>query len=148
MASTSPTVIPVPLSRFGQRSEMVMAAALFGMLGILLVPLPGPILDLLLALNLALTVLLLVITLGAKQPLDFSVFPSLLLLLTLLRLTLNVATTRSILLNGAAGSIVRAFGDYVVQRNLLVGLVVFAILVVIQFIVVTKGAGRISEVAA
>ena len=90
----------------------------------------------------------LVITLGAKQPLDFSVFPSLLLLFTLLRLTLNVATTRSILLHGEAGSIVRAFGDYVVQRNLLVGLVVFGILVVIQFIVVTKGAGRISEVAA
>jgi flagellar biosynthesis protein FlhA len=136
------------LSKLGQRSEMVMALSLFGMLGILLVPLPGPILDLFLALNLALTVLLLVITLGAKQPLDFSVFPSLLLLLTLLRLTLNVATTRAILLHGEAGSIVRAFGDYVVQRNLLVGLVVFGILVVIQFIVVTKGAGRISEVAA
>lgn len=148
MATASPPSTGPTLARFAPRSETLMAAALFVLIGILLIPLPGPILDLLLALNLALTVLLLVITLGAKQPLDFSVFPSLLLLLTLLRLSLNVATTRSILLHGEAGSIVRAFGDYVVQRNLLVGLVVFGILVIIQFIVVTKGAGRISEVAA
>jgi flagellar biosynthesis protein FlhA len=141
-------VLPLPDTLFGQRSEMVLAAGLFGLIGILLVPLPGWMLDLLLALNLALTVLLLLITLGAKQPLDFSVFPAVLLLLTLFRLTLNVSTTRAILLHGEAGGIVRAFGDYVVQRNLLVGLVVFGILVVIQFVVVTKGAGRISEVAA
>jgi flagellar biosynthesis protein FlhA len=133
---------------FGQRSEMVLAGGLFSLIAILLIPLPGPILDMLLALNLALTVLLLLITIGAKQPLDFSVFPSVLLLLTLFRLTLNVSTTRSILLQGEAGAIVRAFGNYVVQGNLLVGLVVFGILVVIQFVVVTKGAGRISEVAA
>ncbi len=148
MATATSLATQPTLPRFGQRSETMMAVALFGLLGILLIPLPGPIIDVLLALSLALTVLLLVITLGAKQPLDFSVFPSLLLLLTLFRLSLNVATTRSILLHGEAGSIVRAFGDYVVQRNLLVGLVVFGILVVIQFIVVTKGAGRISEVAA
>ena len=148
MSSPSITTPPTGLSRFGARSETVLAAALFGLIAILLIPLPGPILDLLLALNLAMTVLLLLITLGAKQPLDFSVFPSMLLLLTLFRLTLNIATTRSILLHGDGGAIVRAFGDYVVQRNLLVGLVVFAILVIIQFIVVTKGAGRISEVAA
>ena len=135
-------------SLFGQRSELILAGALFSLVGILLVPLPGAILDVLLALNLALTVLLLVITLGAKQPLDFAVFPSVLLLLTLFRLTLNVSTTRAILLHGEAGGIVRAFGDYVVHGNLLVGLVVFAILVIIQFVVVTKGAGRISEVAA
>ncbi len=138
--------LAVPIA--GQRSEMVLAIGLFGLVGILLVPLPGPILDMLLTLNLALTVLLLLITIGAKQPLDFSVFPSVLLLLTLFRLTLNVSTTRAILLSGEAGAIVRAFGDYVVQGNLLVGLVVFGILVVIQFVVVTKGAGRISEVAA
>ncbi len=135
-------------SLFGQRSELVLAGALFSLVGILLVPLPGPILDVLLALNLGLTVLLLVTTLSAKQPLDFAVFPSALLLLTLFRLTLNVSTTRAILLHGEAGAIVRAFGDYVVQRNLLVGLVIFGILVIIQFVVVTKGAGRISEVAA
>src|SRR5947209_1954934 len=127
---------------------MILAGGLFGLVGILLIPLPGSVLDMLLALNLALTVLLLLITIAAKQPLDFSVFPAVLLLLTLFRLTLNVSTTRSILLKGEAGAIVRAFGDYVVQGNLLVGLVVFGILVVIQFVVVTKGAGRISEVAA
>jgi flagellar biosynthesis protein FlhA len=146
--AAGPSALPSPASLFGQRSEMVLAAGLFGLVGILLVPLPGSILDILLSLNLALTVLLLLITIGAKQPLDFSVFPSVLLLLTLFRLTLNVSTTRAILLNGEAGAIVRAFGDYVVQGNLLVGLVVFGILVVIQFVVVTKGAGRISEVAA
>jgi flagellar biosynthesis protein FlhA len=139
---------PAPTALFGQRSEMALAAGLFGLVGILLVPLPGSLLDMLLALNLALTVLLLLITIAAKQPLDFSVFPAVLLLLTLFRLTLNVSTTRAILLKGEAGAIVRAFGDYVVQGNLLVGLVVFGILVVIQFVVVTKGAGRISEVAA
>jgi len=145
MASSTPTAIP---SRFGPRSETVLAGALFGLVAILLIPLPGPILDLFLALNLTFTVLLLLITLGAKQPLDFSVFPSMLLILTLFRLTLNISTTRAILLHGDAGGIVRAFGDYVVQKNLLVGLVIFSILVIIQFIVVTKGAGRISEVAA
>lgn len=130
------------------RSEPIMAAALIGLVGILLVPMPGPMLDFFIALNLAMTVMLLLITLSARQALDFAVFPSMLLLLTLFRLTLTVSTTRAILLHGEAGAIVRAFGDYVVQRNLLVGLVVFAILVIIQFVVVTKGAGRISEVAA
>ncbi len=118
------------------------------MLVVLLVPLPPMLLDLLLACNLALTVLLLLVTLSAKEPLDFSVFPSLLLLMTLLRLSLNVATTRLILLKGSAGMIVAAFGNVVVGGNLVVGLVVFLILIIIQFVVITKGAGRISEVAA
>ena len=140
-------VVSLP-SLFGQRSEIILAGGLFGLVAILLIPMPGPVLDVLLALNLGLTVMLLLITLSAKQPLDFAVFPSVLLLLTLFRLTLTVSTTRAILLHGDAGEIVRAFGDYVVQGHLLVGLVVFGILVVIQFVVVTKGAGRISEVAA
>src|SRR5438309_6318663 len=101
--------LPSAALPFGQRSEMVLAIGLFGLVAILLIPLPGAMLDMLLALNLALTVLLLLITIGAKQPLDFSVFPAVLLLLTLFRLTLNVSTTRSILLKGEAGSIVRAF---------------------------------------
>src|SRR5437762_12719423 len=100
-ANTLPAAsIPSPALLFGQRSEMILAGGLFGLVGILLIPLPGTILDMLLALNLALTVLLLLITIGAKQPLDFSVFPSVLLLLTLLRLALNVSTTRAILLKG------------------------------------------------
>src|SRR5438067_13485265 len=91
---------------FAQRSELILAMALLGVLIVLLVPLPTMLLDLLLACNLMLTILLLLVTLSATQPLDFSVFPSLLLLLTLLRLSLNVATTRLILLNGKAGLIV------------------------------------------
>jgi flagellar biosynthesis protein FlhA len=146
MAAAAPLTLPV--NSLKQRSELVLALALLGVLGVLLVPLPPVLLDLLLALNLALTVLLLLITLSATQPLDFSVFPSLLLLLTLLRLALNVATTRLILLTGHAGAIVAAFGHYVVGGNLIVGLVVFLILIIIQFIVITKGAGRISEVSA
>ncbi len=132
----------------GQRSELALSVALLGVLVVLLVPLPPPLLDLLLALNLGLTLLLLLVTLGATKALDFSVFPSLLLLLTLFRLALNVATTRLILLKGSAGHIVSAFGNFVVGGSLVVGLVVFLILVIIQFVVITKGAGRISEVAA
>lgn len=131
-----------------QRSELVLSVALLGVLVVLLVPLPPPLLDLLLALNLSLTILLLLVTLGATKALDFSVFPSLLLLLTLFRLALNVATTRLILLKGSAGHIVATFGNFVVGGSLVVGLVIFLILVIIQFVVITKGAGRISEVAA
>jgi flagellar biosynthesis protein FlhA len=130
------------------RSEVVLSAALLLLLVVLLVPLPSLILDLLLALNIGLTILLLLVTLSATQPLDFSTFPSLLLLMTLLRLGLNVATTRLILLHAHAGMIVQAFGQFVVGGNLVVGMVIFLILIVIQFVVITKGAGRISEVAA
>src|SRR5262249_27697073 len=125
-----------------------LALALLGVLVVLLIPLPPQLLDLLLALNLGLTVLLLLITLSATEPLDFSVFPALLLLMTLFRLSLNVATTRLILLTAHAGTIVPAFGNSVVGGNLVVGLVIFLILVIIQFVVITKGAGRISEVSA
>ncbi|HWG43766.1 MAG TPA: flagellar biosynthesis protein FlhA [Gemmataceae bacterium] len=135
----------VPLT---QRSELVLSIALLGVLVVLLVPLPPPLLDLLLAFNIGLTILLLLITLGATKALDFSVFPSLLLLMTLFRLALNVATTRLILLKGSAGHIVATFGGFVVGGSLVVGLVIFLILIIIQFVVITKGAGRVSEVAA
>src|SRR5438067_8216617 len=131
-----------------QRSELVLALALLGLLVVFLFPLPPILLDMLLALNFAATILLVLITLGVKQPLDFAVFPSVLLLLTLYRLALNVATTRLVLLNGNAGNIVNAFGQFVVGGNLVVGLVIFLILVIIQFVVITRGAGRISEVSA
>jgi flagellar biosynthesis protein FlhA len=136
------------LGPLATRSEAVLSLALLGVLVVLLVPLPPLLLDLLLALNLAVTILLLLVTLAATKPLDFSVFPTLLLLLTLFRLSLNVATTRQILLSGHAGSIVAAFGNFVVGGNLVVGLVIFLILIIIQFVVITKGAGRIAEVAA
>jgi flagellar biosynthesis protein FlhA len=137
-----------PNSLITQRSELVLSAAILGTLIVLLVPLPTVLLDMLLAFNLGLTILLMLVTLSATQALDFSVFPSVLLLMTLFRLSLNVATTRLILLNGHAGMIVATFGSFVVGGNLVVGLVIFLILVIIQFVVITKGASRISEVAA
>jgi flagellar biosynthesis protein FlhA len=133
---------------FSPRSEMLLAMLLLGVLIILLVPLPSYLLDMLLALNIGGTILLLLVTLGVTRPLDISVFPSLLLLMTLYRLSLNVATTRLILLHGEAGKIVETFGFFVVGGNLIVGLVIFLILIIIQFIVITRGAGRVSEVAA
>jgi flagellar biosynthesis protein FlhA len=131
-----------------QQSEVLLSAGLLAILVVMLIPLPTMLLDMLIASNLALTILLMLVTLNAKQALDLSVFPSLLLLLTLYRLSLNIATTRLILLDADAGKIVQTFGGMVVGGNLIVGLVIFLILVIIQFIVITKGAGRISEVAA
>ncbi len=145
-AGTNPT-LPSP-SLLSQRSELVLSLAMLGVLAVLLVPLPTIVLDLLIGFNLAITILLLLITLSATRPLDFSVFPSLLLLMTLFRLALNVATTRLVLLQANAGHIVYTFGNFVVGGNLVVGLVVFLILVIIQFVVITKGASRISEVSA
>ena len=133
---------------FAQRSETYLSIAFLLTLALLVVPLPTVLMDMFLAMNLASAIMLLLITLNAKRPLDVSVFPSLLLLMTLFRLSLNVATTRLILLNGDAGKIVNTFGDLVVGGNLVVGCVIFLILVTIQFIVITKGATRISEVNA
>ena len=130
------------------RSELIFPLAVMAVLVVLIVPLPTALLDVLLTLNLGITILLLLVTLSVAQPLELSVFPSALLLLTLGRLSLNVATTRLILLQADAGQIVETFGNFVVGGNLIVGLVVFLILVIIQFVVITKGATRISEVGA
>jgi flagellar biosynthesis protein FlhA len=129
------------------------AAGLVGVLALTIVPLPAVLLDLLLGVSLCLTVIVFLVTLSVEKPLQFSSFPSLLLLLTLLRLALNIASTRRILLHGgsgveAAGGIIRAFGEFAVGGNFVVGAVVFLILVVVNFIVITKGADRIGEVAA
>jgi flagellar biosynthesis protein FlhA len=137
-----------PAAARSLHGDAVLSVGILGAITVMLVPLPTLLLDMLLALNLGATILLLMVTLSARRALDLSVFPSLLLLLTLYRLSLNVATTRLILLDGAAGQLVSAFGHFVVGGNLVVGLVIFLILVVIQFVVITKGAGRISEVAA
>ena len=135
------------------RTDVALALAVLGILAVMLIPLPSLLLDLLLTMNLALSLLTLLIGMYILRPLDFSVFPSLLLLLTLFRLSLNVASTRLILLHGsdgpqAAGEVIHAFGRFVVGGSYVVGAVVFLILVVIQFVVITKGAGRIAEVAA
>ncbi len=133
---------------FAQRSETWMSVAFLMTLVVLIIPLPTFLLDMFIAINLASAIMLLLITLNAKKALDVSVFPSLLLLMTLFRLSLNVATTRLILLDGDAGKIVDTFGGLVVGGSLVVGSVIFVILVTIQFIVITKGATRISEVNA
>jgi flagellar biosynthesis protein FlhA len=141
----SPAAIPLGSN---QRSELIFPLAVMAVLVVLIVPLPTALLDVLLTLNLSVTILLLLVTLGVGQPLELSVFPSTLLLLTLGRLSLNVATTRLILLQADAGRMVETFGNFVVGGNLIVGLVIFLILVIIQFVVITKGATRISEVGA
>ena len=131
----------------------MLPVGVVGILLIMLLPLPSFLLDLFLSFSLTVSILILLVTMHAGRPADFSVFPSVLLLGTLFRLALNIASTRVILLHGhegtdAAGEVIRAFGDFVVGGNFAVGLVVFSILVIINFVVITKGAGRIAEVAA
>ncbi|CUB20462.1 MULTISPECIES: flagellar biosynthesis protein FlhA [Bacillus] len=114
----------------------------------LVIPFPPVLLSILIIINISLALIVLLTTMNMQEPLQFSIFPSLLLLLTLFRLGLNISTTRSILSTGDAGKVVETFGSFVVGGNVLVGLVVFLILIIIQFIVITKGAERVSEVAA
>ena len=123
------------------------------MLAMIVIPMPPIALDMLFSFNIALSLMVLMVTVYALRPLDFGIFPTVLLITTLLRLALNVASTRVVLLNGhtgtgAAGKVIESFGEFVVGGNYAVGLVVFAILVIINFVVVTKGAGRVSEVSA
>ena len=133
--------------------EVAIGAVFFFILALLIVPVPPVLLDLLLSVSLTFGLVTLLLALYAERPLEFSVFPSLLLILTLLRLGLNVASTRLILLNGgdgasAAGQVIESFGSFTVGGNYVVGLVIFLIFVIINFMVITKGAGRIAEVAA
>jgi len=126
---------------------------LLAMLAMMMIPLPPLALDMLFTFNISLSLGILLTTIYVKRPLDFGVFPTILLVVTLLRLALNIASTRVVLLNGhtgtsAAGRVIEAFGEFVVGGNYAVGLVIFAILVIINFVVVTKGAGRVSEVSA
>ncbi len=139
--------------RLIRQSDLFTALAILGVLAVMLIPLPPWLLDLLLTFNLTFSILVLLVSLFILRPLEFSVFPSLLLIATLFRLSLNVASTRLILLHGdegptAAGRVIGAFGHFVVGGSYVVGAVVFLILVVVQFVVITKGAGRIAEVAA
>lgn len=130
------------------RAENVVSVLVLVVLAMMVVPLPWFLLDLLLAANFSMAIGILLLTMYTKDPLEFSVFPSLLLVMTLYRLALNVSSTRLILLKGTAGRIIEAFGSFVVGGNEVVGLVVFLILVIIQFVVITKGAERVAEVAA
>ncbi len=133
---------------FTSHSNIILAVGLVTILATLLIRIPTPLLDILLACSISLAVAVLIITLSSTEALELSTFPSLLLFVTLFRLSLNVASTRLILLQGNAGKIIQTFGDFVAGGSFVVGVVIFLILVVIQFIVITKGAERISEVAA
>jgi len=136
-----------------ESSDILMIVAFIGILMAMILPLHPMVLDFFLALNISFAIVVLITTMYTTAPLEFGIFPSLLLVLTLFRLSLNVASTRLILLHGnegplAAGAIIKSFGSFVVGGNYVVGLVVFIILVLINFLVITKGAGRIAEVAA
>src|SRR5881392_2132207 len=129
-------------------ADLVAAAVVVLVVVMMIIPLPAFLLDLAIAANISAALAVVVATLYLPRALDFSSFPSLLLISTLFRLAINVSVTRLILLHGDAGHVVAAFGEFVVGGNIVVGLVVFLILVVIQFIVITNGAGRVAEVAA
>ncbi|MCB2230599.1 flagellar biosynthesis protein FlhA [bacterium] len=136
------------LARIMTRSDIVLAFGVIGIIAVLVIPLPAAMLDFALAFNITFSLVVLLSTLYITKPLDLSVFPGMLLIVTLMRLSLNVASTRLILGQGYAGEVINSFGNFVVQGNYVVGFIVFVILVIIQFVVITKGAGRISEVAA
>ncbi len=136
------------MKNFGKNTDILLGFGLIFMLGLMIIPLPAGMLDFFLALNITMAVLILIVSLYIKSPLDISVFPGLLLVLTLFRLSLNISSTRLILINGYAGKVIETFGSFVVGGNYVVGFIIFIILVIIQFIVIIKGSGRISEVAA
>ena len=134
-------------------SEMLLGGSFFFILALMVVPVPASVLDVFLSLSLTLGLLVLLLALFVDKPLDFSVFPSLLLMMTLMRLGLNVGSTRLILLHGnegedAAGNVIKAFGEFTVGGNYAIGIVIFLIFVIINMVVISKGAGRIAEVAA
>jgi len=149
-AESTPTANPVQkVGTFLQRwADWFLGVGVLGLIVVLIVPVAPAVLDVLLAVNLAGSLLLLLLTLNAKNSVELSTFPAILLFATLFRLGLNVASTRLIMSTGEGGEIIHAFGEYVGGANLAIGVVVFLILIVIQFVVITKGSGRISEVAA
>ena len=145
--------VPGRFQLFVRNTDVMMGIAAMCILMVMIIPVPSILLDMLLTFNITFAVLILLVGMYVLRPLEFSAFPSILLLSTLFRLSLNVASTRLILLHGnegvqAAGNVIKAFGSFVVGGNYVVGLIVFIILVVVNFVVITKGAGRIAEVAA
>lgn len=132
-----------------KRTDIFVAVLILGIILLIIVPLSPGVMDFLLIVNISLSLMMLLITLYTKRTLDFSTYPTVLLIVTLFRLALNISSTRLILGNGGeAGSVIKAFGNFVVGQNLVVGLVIFLIIVVVQFVVITKGAERVAEVAA
>ncbi len=141
------------LGRILKRTDVLMPIGVAGILVIMILPVPALLLDLFLTISISFAVIILLVSLYVQEPLDFSTFPSVLLIATLFRLSLNIATTRRILLHGnegvdAAGAVIESFGQFVVGGNFVVGFIIFLILVIINFVVITKGSGRVAEVAA
>lgn len=139
--------------KYTKNTDLFVAMGILVIIGVMIIPLPAVMLDLALTFSLALSILILLVAIYVTKALEFSVFPSLLLVTTLYRLALNVATTRLILTHGhegpkAAGDVISAFGNFVVGNNYVIGTIIFVILVVINFVVITKGSGRVAEVAA
>ena len=136
-----------------RQGDVLLGIAVLAILVVLILPLPGLLLDLCLAVSITLAVLILLTALFIEKPLEFSAFPTVLLIATILRLALNLASTRLILAHGhegadAAGHVIEAFGRFIMQGSVVIGVIVFAILVIVNFVVITKGSGRIAEVAA
>lgn len=148
MASVKPSTTVFDVRSLLQSNDAVMAIAVVMVIGMMLVSLPSGLVDILVVLNIALSIGIMLLSMYVTNPLEFSVFPSLLLMVTLFRLGINVTASRLILLNGEAGKVISTFGNIVVGGNYVVGIVVFLILLVIQFAVITAGAGRVAEVAA
>ncbi len=130
------------------KTDVLISSSIILILMIMIVPIPAAAMDIFLALNVSLSLLVLLVAFYTLKPLEFAVFPGMLLILTLFRLSLNVGTTRLILSEGDAGSIIESFGGFIVRGNFVIGIIIFAVLVIINFVVITKGATRIAEVAA
>jgi flagellar biosynthesis protein FlhA len=141
-------VLPTAAKPARSKAELGMAIAVVLVIALLIVPLPPVLLDLALATSIGMSLVVLLVSLQTTDPLEFSSFPAVLLVMTLFRLALNVSTTRLILSKGEAGKVIEAFGNFVIGGNFVVGIVIFLILIGINFIVITKGAGRVAEVAA
>ncbi|MCX6078664.1 MAG: flagellar biosynthesis protein FlhA [Chloroflexi bacterium] len=150
MATTAPNKTPIIVALQGllRSNDIVMALSLVMLVGMLLIPLPAFLVDLAIALSIAVSIGIVLLTMFIKQPMEFSVFPTVLLLVTLFRLGINVSVSRLILLSGDAGQIITTFGNLIVGGNYVVGVVIFLILMIIQFVVINSGAGRVAEVAA
>jgi flagellar biosynthesis protein FlhA len=146
--SAAAAALPSGALKPARTAEIALAIGVVAIISLLVVPLPAVILDLLLAASIASALVVLLVALSTKDPLEFSSFPAVLFILTLFRLGLNVSSTRLILGEGHAGSIIQAFGTFILRGNYVVGIVVFLILLAINFVVITKGAGRVAEVAA
>ena len=153
MTSAAPTLTGRDVLGWAMKGEVALALGVIGIVMLLILPVPALLLDLLIAMSILISVLILMTALLIKRPLDFTAFPTVLLVATLYRLGLNVASTRLILSHGqegtgGAGHIIEAFGQLMMQGNYMIGVIVFAILVIVNFVVITKGSGRIAEVAA